>query len=143
MILASRSVRNNRLISSTFRGPQRTSISFWQWTTQPRPSWLKDPKEAVIACIVFGVTGSSSAYLARPTVENLFGIKGSLVDGPNSYRVLSLLCISPVYAVLLGFLGTLAGRHIFFAGMSVKILSRFLPRSVLNKVICAPAKAKI
>lgn len=144
-MLATRSIRLSRptfLRSIPISSPQKSNFSFWQWTTQPRPLWYKDPKEGVIACIIFGITGSTSATLARPTVENLFGIHGTLVDGPNSFRVLSLLCISPVYAVLLAIIGTLGGRHVYFAGMSMKILNRFVPKTVLNRVICAPAKRK-
>ena len=117
--------------------------SFWQWTTQSRPYWTKDKKEGAVAVVVFGITGSASAFLVRPTVEKVFGIQGSLIDGPNSYRVMSLLCISPVYALLLGTLGTLAGRHNFFVGMAVKIMGRFLPKGALNRFLCNPAKLKM
>jgi hypothetical protein len=116
---------------------------FWEWTTQDRPLWLKDKKEGIITCVVFGITGTSSAFFVRPTVEKVFGIKGSLIEGPNSYRVVSLLCISPIYAVLLGVLGTLAGRHTFFAKMSFKILNRFLPKAVLSKAVCQPGRLKM
>lgn len=97
----------------------------------------------MIAVLVFGITGSASAFLVRPAVSNIFGIEGSIVDGPNSYRIMSLLCISPVYALLLGTLGTIAGRHNFFAGMAVKIMGRFVPKGALNKLVCNPAKLKL
>jgi uncharacterized membrane protein YeaQ/YmgE (transglycosylase-associated protein family) len=130
--------------SQSFAKSQRSfsSQEFWQWTTKPRPNWLKDWKEGIITCIIFGITGSASAFLVRPTVEKVFGVQGSLIEGPNSYRVLSILCISPVYAILLGITGTLAGRHLFFTKMSMKILNRFLPKSLLNRTLCSPAKSK-
>jgi hypothetical protein len=121
--------------------PQTTS-AFWRWTTQSRPHWMKDPKEGIIACIIFGITGTTSAFALRPFISNVFGIEGSLKDGPNSYRLMSLLCISPVYAVMLGVLGTVSGRHQFFAKMSFKILGRFFPKTVLHKALCRPAKIK-
>ena len=62
------------------------------------------------------------------------------MEGPNSYRVLSIAMISPAYACLLMVLGTLAGRHSFFAGMSRKLLGRFLPSSALNRVSCVPGR---
>lgn len=99
-------------------------------------------KEGVIACTVFGVTGTSSMLFVRPAVEEIFGIQGSLIEGPNSYRVVSLLCLSPIYAVMLGTIGTLAGRHPFFAKMSTKILGRFLPKKALEKITCEYARAK-
>ena len=48
-------------------------------------------------------------------------------DGPWSYRVLSVVLVSPIYASFLVTFGTLAGRHIFFAAMARKIFGRFLP----------------
>jgi hypothetical protein len=132
--------------SVTKRQQQRcmvTSSAFWQWTTQARPAWKSDKKEGLVAILVFGITGTTSAFLVRPTVEKVFGLKGSLLEGPNSYRVVSLLCLSPVYAVLLGIIGTLAGRHVFFAAQGAKIFGRFLPKSMSSKLLCSPAKRKL
>jgi len=111
--------------------------SFWRWTTKVRPSWKEDKVEAAVAFTVFGVTGTSTLFVVRPSLK-LVGIEGSLVEGPNSYRVLSIVLISPAYACLLMVVGTLAGRHTFFANMSRKILGRFFPTSALNKVTCTP-----
>ena len=112
---------------------------FWHWTTKSRPSWRENPTEAVVICSVFAVTGTSTLFVIRPCLKTV-GIEGSLVEGPNSYRVLSIALISPAYACLLMVLGTLAGRHTFFAGMSRKLLGRFLPSSALNRVSCIPGQ---
>ena len=94
--------------------PARTfTSSFWKWTSQPRPSWRENRKEAAIIFIVFGITGSSSLYFVRPSLK-LLGVQGSFYEGPNSYRILSILLVFPVYATLLMFIGTAAGRHAFF-----------------------------
>ncbi|KAL1528781.1 hypothetical protein AB1Y20_010108 [Prymnesium parvum] len=106
---------------------------FWAWTTRERPSWRHDKLEAAVALCVFGVTGSTSVALVRPALKSTLGLEGSLRDGPNSYRLLSVVLVSPIYAVLLGAFGTLAGRHTFFAGMSRRILSRFIPGVVLQR----------
>lgn len=121
-----------------FSGKSNSSeiSAFWKWTSKERPSWKKDPKEAVAAIIIFGVTGSGTVALIRPTINSLLGIEGSLIEGPNSYRVFSLLVISPLYAISLFFIATLAGRHRAFAPMSKKILSRFLPSSLKQKIRC-------
>ena len=66
--------------------------------------------EAAVAIVVFGVTGSTSVAVTRPALKNTLGLEGSMLEGPNSYRVLSLLLVSPIYAVLLGTFGTLAGE---------------------------------
>ena len=66
-----------------------------------------------------------------------------MVEGPWSYRVLSIVLVSPMYAITLFVIGTLAGRHNFFAKMSFKILNRFLPNKVLDKMRCDAAINKI
>ena len=63
-----------------------------------------------------------------------------MTEGPNSYRVLSILLISPAYACMLMAIGTLAGRHVFFATMSRKLLGRFIPARALDKVTCEPGR---
>eukprot|EP00408_Alexandrium_pacificum_P012852 CAMPEP_0171235236 /NCGR_PEP_ID=MMETSP0790-20130122/41842_1 /TAXON_ID=2925 /ORGANISM="Alexandrium catenella, Strain OF101" /LENGTH=178 /DNA_ID=CAMNT_0011701541 /DNA_START=51 /DNA_END=588 /DNA_ORIENTATION=- len=98
--------------------------------------------EAAVVFVVFGLTGSTSVALVRPCFKALTGIDGNLRDGPWSYRIGSLLMVSPVYAAVLITFGTLSGRHLFFAKMGQKILGRFLPPSLRPKLQCAPAQAK-
>jgi hypothetical protein len=74
---------------------------FWTWTTQPRPDWKKSPKEAAVLFVVFGITGSSSVALVRPALKHTIGLDGTWKDGPNSYRILSFILVSPIYAVVL------------------------------------------
>jgi hypothetical protein len=70
----------------------------------------------------------------RPAVTNCLGIKGSMKDGPWSYRICSLVLITPVYATLLVVVGTIFGRHAYFRHLSIKILSRFgIPPEALDK----------
>jgi hypothetical protein len=102
---------------------------FWKWTLQKRASWKEDPTEAAIAVTVFGVTGTTSVMMVRPVLKNTIGLDGTFQDGPWSYRIGSIVLVSPIYAVMLIGLGTAAGRHTFFAGMGTKILGRFLPKS--------------
>lgn len=115
---------------------------FWSWTAQKRPSWRESKVEAAVLFSVFGVTGSSSMYFVRPALSKL-GVEGSLREGPNSYRVISILSVTPIYATILFTVGTLSGRHAYFAGQWRKILGRFVPGSALNKIVCPPAAAKI
>eukprot|EP00928_Gymnodinium_smaydae_P098157 TRINITY_DN9068_c0_g1_i1.p2 TRINITY_DN9068_c0_g1~~TRINITY_DN9068_c0_g1_i1.p2 ORF type:complete len:247 (-),score=61.45 TRINITY_DN9068_c0_g1_i1:70-810(-) len=115
---------------------------FWSWTTQPRPSWRESKSEAAVVFVVFGLTGSTSVALVRPVFTSVTGIEGSMKEGPWSYRIGSLLLVSPVYALVLITFGTLSGRHLFFANMGKKILGRFVPRSWSSHLQCAPAAAK-
>ena len=118
---------------------QSTFGRFWSWTTQKRPSWKEDKTEAAVIFVVFGVTGSSSVAFVRPCLKNTFGLEGNMIDGPWSYRLISLVAVSPIYAVLLLTFGTLSGRHTFFAMMASKIYGRFLPAAVSKRLACPPA----
>lgn len=129
------------------RGPllrQTRSITmykkFWDWTTQSRPTWRESIKEAAVLFTVFGVTGTSSVVIIRPVLKKVLGLEGSLMEGPNSYRIASILCVSPFYGLFLFLIGTAAGRHNFFARSSFKIIGRFVPSSLLHKTLCAPAR---
>ena len=112
--------------------------AFWKWTTQPRPLWKTNAKEGAVAVAVFGVTGTASVALVRPMFSMITGIEGSLREGPWSYRVGSVLCLSPVYAAMLMAIGTASGRHPFFCRMGTKLLGRFLPgKNALDPITCA------
>lgn len=123
-------------------GPKKMMQDFWNWTTQERPHWTKNAKESIIACTIFAFTGSFTLVAVRPALKTVVGVEGTLWDGPNEYRVLSILCISPVYSLVLLMTGTLLGRHRFFANMSMKIWGRMLPKSVTNSLLCRPARVK-
>ena len=72
--------------------------------------------------------------IVRPAVSEGLGIKGSFRDGPWSYRICSLVIISPIYAALLVAVGTIFGRHAYFRHFSVKIFSRFgIPPELMDK----------
>eukprot|EP00967_Tisochrysis_lutea_P052587 scaffold65206_cov31-Tisochrysis_lutea.AAC.4 len=114
----------------------------WAWTTQPRPSWKENGVEAIIICTVFAVTGSTSVAVVRPFLKHTIGLEGSMREGPWSYRIFSLLLVSPIYATLLVTFGTAAGRHTFFASMARKIFGRFLPPALARRVGCGPAQMK-
>lgn len=45
--------------------------------------------------------------------------------GPWSYRICSLVIMTPIYATLLVMVGTVFGRHAYFRHFSVKMWSRF------------------
>ena len=116
---------------------------FWTWTTQPRPHWRESYSEAAVLFCVFGVTGSSSVAFVRPFLKETMGIQGTMMEGPNSYRLLSFLMVTPIYVCILLTVGTLAGRHTYFANMARKILGRFVPsKEIKSKIACQPAIEK-
>ena len=64
-------------------------------------------------------------------------------DGPNSYRVISFFMVTPIYCCILLTVGTLSGRHQYFASMVKKILGRFVPSKSKDKIACPPAIEKL
>ena len=71
--------------------------------------------------------------MVRPAVSEGLGIRGSLKDGPWTYRICSLVIMTPLYASLLVVVGTLFGRHAYFRHFTVKIFSRFgIPAELMD-----------
>jgi hypothetical protein len=86
------------------------------------------------------LTGSDVSYpllifvkIVRPAVSEGLGIKGNFIDGPWSYRICSIVIMTPIYATLLVGIGTIFGRHAYFRHFSVKIFSRFgIPPALMD-----------
>jgi hypothetical protein len=83
--------------------------------------------QLVIIFIVFAITGSSAAYLAKP-VLTLIGLTREIFPdhflGGFFYYSLRVLIIFPIYQVLLVVIGTLFGQNKFFWNFEKKMLSR-------------------
>lgn len=82
-------------------------------------------REMVLLCTVFAITGTSTMVLVRPAMSNILGLKGSLKEGPWSYRICSVVIMTPLYACMLVLVGTTFGRHAYFRHFAVKMFSRF------------------
>ncbi len=132
----------SRFLSSDSAPKMGVVERFWAWTTKPRPTWRESKLEAAVVFTVFGITGSTSVAVVRPCLKHTFGLEGTMRDGPWSYRIISILAVSPIYACCLLTFGTLSGRHNFFAMMATKIFGRFLPASVSRRLGCPPALKK-
>lgn len=113
-------------------------IGLLDWSARPEAEHEKYSRkwiqEWLYKCVVFAITGKTSVKLVRPGLEKM-GIRGSLREGPWSYRVLSVLLVQPIYTVILITVGTLFGRHIYFVKMAQKIWRRFLPASVVKRYL--------
>lgn len=97
--------------------------------------------EMVLICTVFAITGTSTMVLVRPAVSEILGLRGSLKDGPWSYRLCSLIIMTPLYAVNLVVVGTIFGRHFYFRHFAVKMFSRFgIPPELMDKNFHQTAK---
>lgn len=67
-------------------------------------------------------------------MSKVLGLKGSLKDGPWSYRICSIVIMTPLYASLLVVVGTVFGRHFYFRHFAVKMFSRFgIPPELMDK----------
>lgn len=64
-------------------------------------------------------------FLVRPAVSEGLGLQGTLRDGPWSYRICSLVIMTPTYAALLVCVGTVFARHAYFRHFGVRMFSRF------------------
>ena len=76
----------------------------------------------MVICIVFGITGSTSAKIAGPIVEFL-GITQENTSG-WIYWYVRILLIFPVYQVLLIIFGWIFGQFQFFWAFEKKMLRR-------------------
>jgi len=81
---------------------------------------------------VFAATGLSSMYVVRPVTENVFGVQGSIRDGPWSYRLACVFFFTPCYACILVGIGTAVGQQAYFKRIAYKAVNRFNPFSSEN-----------
>lgn len=139
----------SRFSSSSKQQPGKndtpTKQSFLQRWMAPKempprntPRWYA---EMLLICTVFAITGTSTMVLVRPAMTNILGLKGSLKDGPWSYRICSLVIMTPLYSMLLVVVGTIFGRHAYFRHFAVKMFSRFgIPPHLMDKNFAQNAK---
>mmetsp|Transcript_25829 Transcript_25829/g.59460 ORF Transcript_25829/g.59460 Transcript_25829/m.59460 type:complete len:216 (-) Transcript_25829:432-1079(-) len=114
-------------IGKSIEGKGRGGL--WEWWTAPvdmppRKS-VRWYAEMALVSTVFGVTGSTTMFLVRPAITDFLHLHGSMKDGPWSYRLTSLVIMTPLYPLLLVTVGTIAGRHAYFRYFAVKMFSRF------------------
>ncbi|WP_019038681.1 DUF6787 family protein [Psychroflexus tropicus] len=83
--------------------------------------------QLVIIFIVFAITGSLSAYLAKPVLVFLELSREAFPEhffGGFFYYTLRILLIFPIYQILLVLIGTVFGQHKFFWAFEKKMLKR-------------------
>lgn len=121
------------------------NLSMWEKWTAPRPMPPRNTfewyLEMALVCSIFAITGTSTMVVVRPAVTNVLGLKGSFKEGPWSYRLCSLVIMTPVYATMLVCVGTIFGRHAYFRHFAVKMFSRFgIPPEAMDKNFHETAK---
>ena len=145
--------RDESALQRDFWGPRAEHARYSRW-------WWWD--QAVVM-LVFACTGSSTAFVVRPLLSNYAGygygppiarfpppltdffalssrsvvcrsVEGSFKDGPNSYRVISLVAMMPIYSCLLVAFGTAFGRHHYFKRFALNMWRRFLPAAARKRL---------
>mmetsp|Transcript_30732 Transcript_30732/g.29606 ORF Transcript_30732/g.29606 Transcript_30732/m.29606 type:complete len:190 (-) Transcript_30732:17-586(-) len=129
---------SSRVMTSSSSNSSKQPTSFLQRFLGPKEmpprGTLRWYGEVSLICTVFAITGTSTMVLVRPAVSKGLGLEGSFKDGPWSYRICSLVIMSPIYSVLLVAVGTIFGRHFYFRHFAVKMVSRFgIPPELMDK----------
>jgi len=131
-------------VGETSATTANTTTFLQRWTAHkeiPPRGTLKWYGEMVLICTVFAITGTSTMVLVRPAVSEGLGLRGSLKDGPWSYRICSLVIMTPLYSAMLVLVGTVFGRHFYFRHFAVKMFSRFgIPPELMDKSFHETAK---
>ncbi|GES94510.1 4-hydroxyphenylpyruvate dioxygenase-like protein [Rhizophagus clarus] len=97
----------------------------WSW------AWWK---EWTIIIAVFGITGSTTVRIVRPIVTNVFGVEGSFLEGPWSYRLTYLSITLPLYSIILLGVGTIFRRYNYFKKIVFRMWGRFIPSRLINNI---------
>jgi len=108
--------------SSSSKTDNSTFLQRWLGPKEiPPRGTLKWYGEMTLICTVFAITGTSTMFLVRPAMSEVLGLKGSLKEGPWSYRICSIVIMTPLYSTLLVIVGTIFGRHAYFRHFAVKV----------------------
>jgi len=121
---------------------QPNFLQKWMGPTEIPPRWtLRWYGEMTLICTVFAISGTSTMVLVRPAMNEILGLRGSMREGPWSYRLCSLFIMTPVYPFILITVGTTFGRHAYFRHFAVKMFSRFgIPPEMIDKNFYRTAK---
>jgi len=116
---------------------QLSFLQRWMGPKEIPPRWtLPWYGEMTLICTVFAIAGSSTMFMVRPAMNKVLGLKGSMKEGPWTYRLSSFFIMTPIYPFVLVTVGTIFGRHLYFRHFAVKMISRFgIPPHMLGEKI--------
>jgi len=92
------------------------------WINRLKEKWkVKNSGQFALILIVFALTGSTVLIIKRPIVDYF------TIDGEKStiFNVIYLICILPIYNIILLFYGSLLGQFDFFWNYEKKMINRF------------------
>ncbi len=87
-----------------------------------RKHWgLRSNIQLLVVCLVFAITGSAAAYLAKPLLHWM-GLNAESTS-PLLFWPFRILLIFPIYQILLVFIGFIFGQFKFFWNFEKRMLS--------------------
>ena len=102
------------------------------WINRLKEKWkVKNSGQFALILIVFALTGSTVLIIKRPIVDYF------TIDGEKStiFNVIYLICILPIYNIILLFYGSLLGQFDFFWNYEKKMINRFRRKKKEDKKI--------
>ena len=92
------------------------------WINRLKEKWeVKKSGQFVLILIAFALTGSTVLIIKKPIVDYF------TVDGEKStiFTIIYLICILPIYNIILLLYGSLLGQFDFFWNYEKKMIGRF------------------
>ena len=83
---------------------------------------IKSTRQLLIIFLVFGITGSTAAWISKPILE-FIGIKQSNIS-LWFYWPIRIIIIFPLYQILLLITGTVFGQSKFFKNFNKKMFKK-------------------
>ena len=92
------------------------------WINRLKEKWkVKNSGQFVLILIAFALTGSTVIIIKKPVVDYF------TIDGEKStiFTIVYLICILPIYNIILLLYGSLLGQFDFFWNYEKKMIDRF------------------
>ena len=92
------------------------------WINTLKEKWkVKNSGQFVLILIAFALTGSTVIIIKKPVVDYF------TIDGEKStiFTIVYLICILPIYNIILLLYGSLLGQFDFFWNYEKKMIDRF------------------
>ena len=92
------------------------------WINRLKEKWkVKNSSQFALILITFALTGSTVIIIKKPIVDYF------TIDGERStiFTIIYLICILPIYNIILLFYGSLLGQFDFFWNYEKKMINRF------------------
>ena len=92
------------------------------WINRLKEKWkVKNSSQFALILITFALTGSTVIIIKKPIVDYF------TIDGEKStiFTIIYLICILPIYNIILLFYGSLLGQFDFFWNYEKKMINRF------------------